>query len=536
MDYKVKFTNVTKKYSFHNKQIDKLKDILFFQNKTKQFYALKDITFEVSKGESIGIIGINGSGKSTLSSLLAQVLSPTQGTVEVIGEPSLIAISAGLNNNLTGYENIRLKCLMLGMSNSEINELMPNIIEFADIGDFISQPLKNYSSGMKSRLGFSISVHTDPDVIIIDEALSVGDQTFYDKCLSKINEFKAEGKTIFFISHSISQMQSFSDRVMWLHYGQIKEFGEKNAVLKNYNEFIKWFNSLSDIEKSDYKKQNLKYQFEKSVTTSSSRSKNKPKKKSRHFLGFLQLSLIFLLLGMSLYLMFNDNKTLSFIDLKNLFSNADASENDGDHLDEQIIIKKINKNGWINNATVKIYADKDFSKVIGERAFADIVNVRKKINNSYEIDYNQQMGYISENDVKIFNADDSKDDKYALQDILEFSPETFNNAYEYYLAHLGLDYEKIEKQLKGLTNEFINESNRKVLEYEYDDIAYIMDENGIAQKIVIFNINTNDNSFSDFIDSAILKGADGNLYFLEIDGYSVIVNKNDKTITLDRNE
>ncbi|MEH7574396.1 teichoic acids export ABC transporter ATP-binding subunit TagH, partial [Cytobacillus firmus] len=217
--------NVYKKYKMHSKTSEKLLDVILPNGYGEDFFALQDISFSAEQGDVIGLIGVNGSGKSTLSNIISGVIPPTSGKVETIGQTSLIAIASGLNNQLTGRENIELKCLMLGFNKKEIRELEPEIIEFADIGKFIDQPVKKYSSGMKSRLGFAISVTVDPDILVIDEALSVGDKMFAEKSKQKMFEFKEKGKTIFFVSHSMGQIKEFCEKALWLEYGEIKEYG-----------------------------------------------------------------------------------------------------------------------------------------------------------------------------------------------------------------------------------------------------------------------------------------------------------------------
>lgn len=249
MTYKIRFKQVTKKFKLYEKNTDILLELLSLKRTKKIHCALKAVTFDVDEGEVIGVIGLNGSGKSTLSNLIAGVTLPSEGSVEINGSAALIAISSGLNNQLTGLENIELKGLMMGLTKQQIKEITPHVIEFAELGKFMKQPVKVYSSGMKARLGFAISVHIDPDILVIDEALSVGDQTFTNKCLAKVNEFKEKGKTIFFISHSLSQVKSFCNKALWLHYGELRGYGDVDEIIQQYNTFLKDYNNLSNQEK-----------------------------------------------------------------------------------------------------------------------------------------------------------------------------------------------------------------------------------------------------------------------------------------------
>ncbi|WP_203641665.1 ABC transporter ATP-binding protein [Levilactobacillus andaensis] len=254
--YKIKVQNVTKEYDLYKSQAEKLRAFFSLRNsKVPHFWSLMGISLEVKPGETLGLIGVNGSGKSTLSNIISGIIPQTTGVVDVKGDTSIIAIGAGLRGNLTGLENIRLKALMQGLTNSEIDGLMDDIVSFADIGDFLYQPVKSYSSGMKSRLGFSIAVHVNPDILIIDEALSVGDDTFYQKCVDKISEFKDEGKTIVFVSHSLKQVEILCDRVAWIHYGTLKEIGLTSDVVKHYREFTKWFKLQTKKEKKHFQRQ-----------------------------------------------------------------------------------------------------------------------------------------------------------------------------------------------------------------------------------------------------------------------------------------
>ncbi|MGG7058104.1 teichoic acids export ABC transporter ATP-binding subunit TagH [Clostridium tertium] len=258
--YSIIAKNISKGYKMYSSPKEKLLDLILPKGAGKTFYALKDISFKVEKGEVVGLLGLNGSGKSTLSNILGGVSMPTSGKIEINGEASLIAIGIGMNNFLTGIENIELKAIMMGYNKEEIEEIKQDIIDFADIGEFINQPLRTYSSGMRARLGFAISVYTNPDILVIDEALSVGDPTFTQKCLDKMNEFKKSGKTIFFVSHSLPQIKQFCNKAIWLEYGRLREYGNVDDVLPKYQKYITEINKMSEKEKAEYKKTVLRNQ------------------------------------------------------------------------------------------------------------------------------------------------------------------------------------------------------------------------------------------------------------------------------------
>lgn len=260
MEKSIIVKNLTKKYKLYTNPKERILDLITPKSYGEDFYALADVSFEANKGDAIGFIGVNGSGKSTLSNIIAGIVPETTGSVYVNGEASLIAVAAGLKGDLTGRENIELKCLMLGFSKKEIKELEPEIIEFSELGKFIDQPVKSYSSGMRSRLGFSISVTIDPDILIIDEALSVGDKAFSDKSLAKMKEFKEQGKTMVFVSHSIRQMKDFCEKVLWLEYGMVKDFGPVEEVMPKYQKFLRMWKKMDKKERKAYKENALDVQ------------------------------------------------------------------------------------------------------------------------------------------------------------------------------------------------------------------------------------------------------------------------------------
>ncbi len=242
---------VTKEYRIYHRPGEKYLDFFFATGRGERFFALRDVSFTIGKGEAVGLLGLNGSGKSTLSNIIAGIAEPSEGKMTVEGSVSMTSVSGGLIRDLTGLENIVQQGLLLGLSHKQIKEMTPGIIEFADIGPFIDQQVKTYSSGMRSRLAFSINVNIDPDVMVIDEALSVGDPTFTDKCLKKMQEFRERGKTIIFVSHSMGQVREFCDRAFWLEAGQIKMDGSAADVVGEYGDFISYFNRLNAKKKKE---------------------------------------------------------------------------------------------------------------------------------------------------------------------------------------------------------------------------------------------------------------------------------------------
>lgn len=237
-DYAIEFEGVSKTYSLKTTS-----------KKNQEFYALKEISFKIPKGEVVGVLGTNGSGKSTLSMILSGISEIDEGKIVINGKQALIAINTGLNAQLTGYENIELKGALLGLTKKRIKEITQGVIDFAELGDFLYQPVKKYSSGMKSRLGFSINMCLNPDIIIVDEALSVGDKGFANKCIKKMRELKEDGKTIIFISHSLTQVKSFCDTALWIEGGILQEYGEIREISKKYELFIEELNGLTNLEK-----------------------------------------------------------------------------------------------------------------------------------------------------------------------------------------------------------------------------------------------------------------------------------------------
>ena len=240
-DVAISVNHVSKVYKLYDNPMDRLKESLGLSRKKKykEHYALNGISFEIKKGETVGIIGTNGSGKSTILKIITGVLNPTSGSVQVDGRISaLLELGAGFNMEYTGLENVYLNGTMLGFSKEEIDARLQDILDFADIGEFIHQPVKTYSSGMFVRLAFAVAINIDPEILIVDEALSVGDIFFQSKCFRKFEEFKERGKTILLVSHDLSSISKYCDRVILLNKGNKVSEGSPKVVVDEYKKIL----------------------------------------------------------------------------------------------------------------------------------------------------------------------------------------------------------------------------------------------------------------------------------------------------------
>ncbi len=241
-DFAIRLKDVKKVYKLYNRPKDRLFDafgLLRGKKKPALNYALKGVDLEIKKGETVGIIGTNGSGKSTILKIITGVLYQTSGEVDINGRISaLLELGAGFNMEYTGVENVYLNATMMGFSDEEIEKKLPEILEFADIGDYVYQPVKTYSSGMFVRLAFAVAINIDPEILIVDEALSVGDVFFQAKCYAKFEEFKRKGKTIVFVSHDLSSISKYCDRVYLLNKGNLLGEGSPKEMIDLYKRVL----------------------------------------------------------------------------------------------------------------------------------------------------------------------------------------------------------------------------------------------------------------------------------------------------------
>lgn len=239
-DVAIRVEDVTKVFRIYDRPGDRLREAFFFGRRKlhTDFHALRGITFEVRKGEFLGVVGRNGAGKSTILRILSGELTPTAGAVFIEGKVSLLQLGVGFDPELTGMDNARFASKLLGYSDDQIDRLMQDIIEFAELGEFMGHPVKTYSSGMYSRLSFAVGVNIDPDILIADEVLSVGDMRFSQKCLRKMREFKDRGKTVVFVSHDIHSLNAFCDSAMWVKEGQIHMRGECRHVTLSFQNYM----------------------------------------------------------------------------------------------------------------------------------------------------------------------------------------------------------------------------------------------------------------------------------------------------------
>ncbi len=241
-DIAIRVNDISKMYKLYSRNIDRIGDALGFFKKNPKYnehYALNHVSFDINRGETVGIIGTNGAGKSTILKIITGVLNPTEGELEINGRISaLLELGAGFNPEYNGIDNIYLNGTMMGFSKEEIDKRIDDILKFADIGEFVYQPVKTYSSGMFVRLAFAVAINIDPEILIVDEALSVGDVFFQAKCYQKFEEFKRKGKTILFVSHDLGSISKYCDRVILLNKGQKMDEGSPKDMVNLYKKLL----------------------------------------------------------------------------------------------------------------------------------------------------------------------------------------------------------------------------------------------------------------------------------------------------------
>ena len=243
-NYVVEVDHVTIRFNMASEKVDNLKEYVIKLIKKQlifqEFLALQDVSFKVKKGEAWGLIGVNGSGKSTMLKAISGILKPYKGSIKVRGEIApLIDLGAGFDQDLTARENIYLNGTVLGHSKKYMDEHFDEIVNFAELWDFLDTPIKNFSSGMKARLGFSVATMVDPDILICDEVLSVGDFLFQQKCMDRMSSMLSGGTTLLFVSHNVDQVKALCDHAIWLEKGKVKACGEVNEVCDQYAELAK---------------------------------------------------------------------------------------------------------------------------------------------------------------------------------------------------------------------------------------------------------------------------------------------------------
>lgn len=233
------FENVSKHFSRHGGQMllrDRLRYLLGPERR-ERFYALRNVSFSVEPGESLAVIGANGAGKSTLLNIATQLCSPSEGAVLIRGRvAALLELGAGFHNDLTGRENVRINAALLGLTRKEANRRFDSIVEFSGVGDFINEQLRTYSTGMRMRLAFAVAVNVDPDILIIDEVLGVGDQEFFARCFDRIMDFRRAGKTLLCVSHAVDSLAVLCDRALLLERGRVTVAGPVRQVIGTYSE------------------------------------------------------------------------------------------------------------------------------------------------------------------------------------------------------------------------------------------------------------------------------------------------------------